>query len=176
MIYGDNKSGSGGTENVKPLTWCFCKSIKENLKLEINMQSKKTERLLRFSPTPPIPSGRFPGCWSWTLAILNILFTYKVEQYCPFLCWSSCRSVAMSNSLWPYGLQHTRLFCPPSSISCSLLKFMSIESVMACKHVILCHPLKSFPSLELFSPVNWLLLELQTQHQSFQWIFRVDFL
>ena len=32
------------------------------------MQSKKTERLHRFSPTPPIPSGWFPGCWSWTPA------------------------------------------------------------------------------------------------------------
>ena len=39
MIYGDNKSGRGGTENVKPLVSCFCKSIKENLKLEINRQS-----------------------------------------------------------------------------------------------------------------------------------------
>ena len=48
MIYGDSKSGWGGTENVKPLTQCFCKSIKENLKLEINRQSKKTERLPHF--------------------------------------------------------------------------------------------------------------------------------
>ena len=39
MIYGDNKSGTGGTENVKPLAYCFCNSIKENLKLGINRQS-----------------------------------------------------------------------------------------------------------------------------------------
>ena len=35
----------------------------------------------------------------------------------------------MSDSLRPHGLQHTRLTCP-SSISWSLLKLMSIESVM----------------------------------------------
>ena len=49
MIYGDNKSGRAGTENVKPLTSCFCKSIRENLKLEIRRQSKKNERLPHFS-------------------------------------------------------------------------------------------------------------------------------
>ena len=41
---------------------------------EINMQSKKTERLHHFSLTPPILSGRFPGCWSWNLAILMKYF------------------------------------------------------------------------------------------------------
>jgi len=44
----------------------FCKSIKETL--EINRQSKKTERLSH-SPTPFTSSGRIPGCWSWTLAL-----------------------------------------------------------------------------------------------------------
>ena len=47
----------GGTENVKPLTSCFRKSIKENHKLEINRQSKKTERLSHFTPTLLTPSG-----------------------------------------------------------------------------------------------------------------------
>ena len=32
------------------------------------MQSKKIEMLHCFSPTSPIPSGWFPGCWSWTPA------------------------------------------------------------------------------------------------------------
>ena len=33
------------TKVIKPLTYCFCKSIKENHNLKINRQSKKTERL-----------------------------------------------------------------------------------------------------------------------------------
>ena len=57
-----------GTKNIKPLTYCFCKSIKENHKLEINRQSKKTWRLSHYSPTPFISSGWIPGCWSWTPA------------------------------------------------------------------------------------------------------------
>ena len=59
----------------------------------------------------------------------------------------------MSNSFWPHELQHTRLPCP--SISWSLLKLLSIELVMPCNHLILCHPrllLPSvFPSIRVFS-------------------------
>ena len=59
------------------------------------------------------------------------------------------RSV-MSDSLWPHGLQHTRLPCP-FIISQSLLKLMSVESVMPSNHLILCHPLSLFPSIKVFS-------------------------
>ena len=56
----------------------------------------------------------------------------------------------MSNSLQPHGLQHTRLPCPRS-----LLKLMSIESVMLSSHLILCCPLlflpSIFPSIRVFS-------------------------
>ena len=31
--------GQGELKNVKPLAYCFCNSIKENLKLGINRQS-----------------------------------------------------------------------------------------------------------------------------------------
>ena len=75
-------------------------------------------------------------------------------------------------TLWPYGLQHTRLPCPslsPSSIQSlsrvwlfatpwtaqSLLRFMSIESMMLPNHLILCHhllfPPLIFPSIRVFS-------------------------
>ena len=55
------------------------------------------------------------------------------------------RSV-MSNSLRPHRLQHTRL---PLSfiISQSLLKFMSIESVMPSKYLVLGCPLILLPSI-----------------------------
>ena len=62
-------------------------------------------------------------------------------------------------------LSHIQLFanpwtaaCPTSlsfTISWSLLKFMSIESVMPSNHLILCHPLlllpSIFPSIRVFS-------------------------
>ena len=69
------------------------------------------------------------------------------------------------------------------TISWSLLRCMSIESVMLSNHLILCRPLLLlpyiFPSIGAFSNESSLhirALELQLQDQSFQWIFRVDFL
>ena len=53
----------------------------------------------------------------------------------------------MSNSLRPRGLQHTWFPCP--SLSQSLLKLMSIDSVMPSNHLILCHSLFLLPSIFL---------------------------
>ena len=50
----------------------------------------------------------------------------------------------MFDSWWPHELQHARL---PFTISWSLLKFMSIESVMPSNHLILCHLLLLLPSI-----------------------------
>ena len=59
----------------------------------------------------------------------------------------------MSYSLQPHELQHTRPPCP--SPTPSLLKLMSIESVMPSSHLILSHPLlllpSIFPSIRVFS-------------------------
>ena len=57
----------------------------------------------------------------------------------------------MSYFLWPHGLQHTRLPCPSPSqaqtLSSNLLKLMSIELVMPCNCLILCHFLLLLPSI-----------------------------
>ena len=67
----------------------------------------------------------------------------------------------VSDSLWPHGLQHASLSITNSK---SLLKLMSIESVMPSNHLILCHPLlllpSIFPSIRVFSsepilPIRW---------------------
>ena len=67
----------------------------------------------------------------------------------------------------------------------SLLKLMSIESVIPSKYLILYCPLLFLPSIfssiRVFSRVSsshqeTKVLEFQLQHQSFQWIFRTDFL
>ena len=55
------------------------------------------------------------------------------------------RSV-VSTSLQPYGLQHARPPCPSPNFR-SLLKFMSIESVMPSNHLLLCCPLLHLPSI-----------------------------
>ena len=92
----------------------------------------------------------------------------------------------ISSSIFQFNtvqlLSHVR-WCPSPTLS--LLKLMSIESVMPSNHLILCHPLlppSIFPSIRVFSKrVTSLhhmakVLEFQLQHQSFQWIFRTDFL
>ena len=67
----------------------------------------------------------------------------------------------------------------------SLLKPMSIESVMPSSHLILCRPLLLLPpvppSIRVFSNESTLhqvakVLEFQLQHQSFQWTPRTDLL
>ena len=72
------------------------------------------------------------------------------------------------------------------TVSWGLLKLMSMESMMPSNHLILCCP-PSCPAFSLsqhqglFQWVDSLhqvakVLELERQQQSFQWIFRVDFL
>ena len=70
------------------------------------------------------------------------------------------------------SLSHVRLFATPWTAACqaslsntnsrSLLKLMSIESVMPSNHLILCHPLllpsSIFPSIRVFSNESVLLI------------------
>ena len=85
---------------------------------------------------------------------------------------------------------HVQLFATPWTTACqaslfitnsqSLLKLISIESVMPSNHLILCHPHLS-QHQGLFQWVSSShqvakVLVFQLQHQSFQWIFRTDFL
>ena len=74
----------------------------------------------------------------------------------------------MSNSLWPRGLQHTRLPC--LTLSQSLLKFMSIESMMLSNYLILCGPLlfspSVFPRIRVFSNELGLLQWVGSLHRA----------
>ena len=72
---------------------------------------------------------------------------------------------AVSDSLWLHGLQHAVLQASLSTNSRSLLKLMSIESVMPSSHLILCRSLLLLPSIfssiKVFSnesalPIRWL--------------------
>ena len=64
----------------------------------------------------------------------------------------------MSDCLQPHGLQHARLPCPSFTISQSLLKLISIESVMLSNHLFLYSPLLLLPSS--FSRIRVFLNEL----------------
>ena len=90
----------------------------------------------------------------------------------------------MSDSLWPDGLQHTRLPCPspaPRAYSNSCPSSWWCHSVLSSSVI----PSPTTFSLSQHQGVfQWVssshqvakVLEFQLQHQSFQWIFRTDFL
>ena len=79
-----------------------------------------------------------------------VIRNYDLDLSSPISCCCSSRSV-MSDSLWPQGLQHTRLPCPsPSPGACSNLCLLSR---CCCPTVSSCHPLllpSVFPSISLF--------------------------
>ena len=99
---------------------------------------------------------------TYFLPTQNMLLNFKLNMVLTFL-WCSVQSFS-----------HVWLFATPwiaaqqASLSItnsrSLLKLMSIESVMPCSHLILCHPLLLLPpiplSIRIFSnestlPIRW---------------------
>ena len=93
------------------------------------------------------------------------------------------------------SLSHIRLFATPWTVrhqtslpitnSWSLLKLTSLESVVPSNHLVLCRPVlllpSIFPRISVFSNesvfhINQVAMVLKRKHQSFQWIFRTDFL
>ena len=85
------------------------------------------------------------------ISSLNLQVTCIGPKAAAFLSVQFSRSV-LSGSLQPHELQHASLSITNSQ---SLLKLMSIESVMPSNHLILCHPLllphSIFPSIRVFS-------------------------
>ena len=120
---------------------------------------------------------------SWVFVlVLNFYFYHVKEQIVAvFLLLFHC-------CVWFFAVPRTAACQASLSItnSRSLLKLMSIDLVMPSNHL---YPLSS-PSHPAFNPFQhqglfqWVGssrqvakgLERQPQHQSFQWIFRVDFL
>ena len=125
----------------------------------IKSSSKLTEKIISIFFFSPF------GLFKWKTVWL-LLFGHSV----------------VSNSLWPHGLQHARLPCPSLSPGvCS----------NSCPLSWWCHPTISSsvvpfpPTLKLsqhqglfqwVGPWYQVAKVLEFQHQSFQWIFKVDFL
>ena len=117
---------------------------------------------------------------------MNLLYThihplfFRIFSHIGHCC---CLVTAVSNSLWTHGLQHARLPCHPlspgvCSNSCPFIPWCYLT--ISSSTTPFSFYLQSSP-VSLFQWVNSLhqvakVLQLQLQHQSFQWIFRVDFL
>ena len=105
------------------------------------------------------------------LSLLSCAVQCLVSQSCLILCDPMDHSTPGFQSL---------------TISQSLLRLMSIESVISSNHLILCHPLllppSIIPSIRIFSSDSVLRIRwskywsFSFSSQFFQWIFRTDFL
>ena len=131
----------------------------------------------------PWPGIRPPAqqwkCWVLTTGPQGIP---KTLVFFFFVVVQSLNYVWLLATPWIAPCQASLTF----TVSLSFLKLQSMESVMPSNHLILCCPLLLLPSV--FPSINGLfqwvssshqvakVLEIQLQHQSFQWIFRVDFL
>ena len=133
----------------------------------------------------------FSGLW---VDKQSVVYTYsgisleRKEMLAPATTWMKLEDICFLQSL-----SRVQLFAlcdpmdcstpgsPAFTVSWSLLRLMSIESVMPSNHLILLHPLllQSSPASGSL-PMSWLsasggqVLELQLQHQSFQWVMGLD--
>ena len=97
-----------------------------------------------------------------------------------------CRSVSvMSDSLWPHELQHAGLPCYSLSPRYAQTHVHWLSDAIQPSHCLsLLSPPPAFNLSQHQGLFQWAgsshqvtkVLELQRQHQSFQWIFRADFL
>ena len=124
-----------------------------------------------------------PGSAKWLLIfIYNSLGFIALSLFSQFSSVQSLSCVRLLATPWTATCQASLSI----TNSWSLLKLMSIPSVMPSNHLILCRPLllppSIFPSIRVFSNEVAFshqvakVLELQLQHHSFQWIFMVNFL
>ena len=139
---------------------------------------------------PSVPTGLsfchslncVPHClWMWPC--LEIVFADVMTKVKMRSSWISCCSVTQS---CPTLCNPMNCSTPGFPVLHYLPEFVQthVESGMPSNHLILFRPLplpSIFPSIRVFS--KWAsslnqvakVLELQLQHQSFQWIFRIDF-
>ena len=109
---------------------------------------------------------------------LLLLFSSVIPNACRLLFSHS----VVPDSLWPHGLQHAKLPCPlvsPTVLSNSCPSNWWCHSTILSSVIPFSRLPSVFPTSGLFKRVRSLhqvakLLEFQLQ--SFQWIFRTDFL
>ena len=115
----------------------------------------------------------FLFCMSFNLYLFVLMWSHKPSSNLPGAKWGSVQfsCSVVSNSLWPHGLQHARLPCPsptPRAYSKSCPS-PSPPAFNLSQHQGLFQWVSSLHQVAKG-------LEFQLQHQSFQWIFRTDFL
>ena len=128
-----------------------------------------------------------PGLlWYW-MVCLHVCDSEKILLKYLFYLWisfSSVQSVITPDSLWPHGLQHTRLPClSPTPRACSNSYLLSwwCHPTISSSVISFSSCLQSFPASgsflkSLFFASGGQGIGASTLAQSYQWIFKIDFL
>ena len=101
------------------------------------------------------------------------------ERSHPVRC---CSATKLSSSLWTHRLQHTKLPCPSLfprvySKSCPLSRWCCLTVSSSTALLFFGFSLSQHQGLfQWVGSSHQVAKVLELQHQSFQWIFRVDFL
>ena len=149
----------------------------------ITCQKLSKMQILRLRPAEPETQPSSQGLQDRALGVTWCLCIWRIPALTtslPIVVLQLLSCVWLLRTPWTAACQASLT----STISWSPLRLMSIESVMLSHHLTLFCPLllpSIFPSIRVFLSesalcIRWPKLELQLQHQSFQWIFRVDLL
>ena len=149
--------------------------------------------------------SRMPGSRWVTIMVIWVIETFIFYSFSVYSCHlflissASLRSLPFQSFIVPissvqfscsvmplqsHGLQHTRLLCPsptPGAYSNSCPLSQCCHPAISSSVIPFSSRLQSFQNQGLFQWVSSShqaakILEFQLQHQSFQWIFRADFL
>ena len=121
-------------------------------------------------------------CQGGSLSCWQVRFSRGLSTGLLVAVVQSLRHVLLSLTVWTSARQASLSF----AISWSLLKLVSIESVMPSNHLIFCHPLLlllsifpsirgPFPMSQLFASGDW-SIRASALASVLTWIFRIDFL
>ena len=118
-------------------------------------------------------------CNSFVSCIGRQLLYYYCHLDSVQFSWS-----VVSDSLRPHGLQHTRLHCPSPTLGACSNSCHRVSDAIQPSHPLFSPSPPAFNLSQHQGLFQWVSssyqvakgLEFQLQHQSFQWIFRTDFL
>ena len=138
---------------------------------------------IKFGKVSTIISFRYcPAISLWLQLHIYLGYLRLFHTSVQFSSFRFSRSV-VSDSLRPHESQHARPPCPSSTQGVYPNSCPSSQWCHPSSHLILCRPLllpPIPPSIRVFSNESALCIRwskyFQLQHQSFQWIFRTDFL
>ena len=170
-----NLPGGGLVASLSPVQLCATpRTIAHQVPLSMGISTQEFWSGLTFPSPRDIPDPRIKPY----LLHISLFYVWELWEVVQF-----SHSVDF-DSLRPHGVQHTRLPCPsptPRAYSNSCPSSQGCHPTISSTVVPFSSCLQSFlasGSFQWVSSSNQVarVLEFQLQHQSFQWIFRTDFL